>query len=562
MARGHVMLLPRQDYYKWVRAVQKYALHYGVGITPDPQKLAGQEVVSVIASPNGYPREGDILRWLKMTYPDLLIDYIRTDSQFKLVELLDVRIAEDKPYGRLIGEGDGQDALPRFSKDRLYLFWPTDYETVLQPFGANSELYVTYGLPGHEGIDIRAPHGSNVYACADGEVYLVEDGAHEHNYGVHVRIRHATGHRTIYAHLDKVLVKVGEQVKARQLIGRADSSGNSTGNHLHLTLKKDGASERGETDYPLDIIDPTPFLVYHHQEAEVMEALGMKPASGRLDVYAWSRPCLVGVNSRVGGTMQESDFDAIQQARLEAATIYSHTPNQTIQRLRQINPDIFLLGRINLPLGGVPLSGRKWAELAYPDLYRLSKLGVQYFQVQHAPNLQRNGWRTAWNSGEGFGDWWMEAVSALRTQFSQARFGFPGVSPGGQVSGQRMDAEVFLDGADQAMMEADWLGVNCYWNSEGAMNSLEFGRSYQRLRDCYPDKLIFITEFGNLNPYTNASVKGREYRKYLTDLRDLPGIAAAFGQVVSAAEGYNALVWRNEAGQVNRIAEEVGNREF
>ena len=97
MARGHILLLPRQDYYKWVRAVQKYALHFGVGITPDPQKAAGQQIVSVVAVPNGYPKEGDILRWLKMRNPGLLIDYIYTDSQFKLVEMLDARMMRGEP---------------------------------------------------------------------------------------------------------------------------------------------------------------------------------------------------------------------------------------------------------------------------------------------------------------------------------------------------------------------------------------------------------------------------------------------------------------------------------
>jgi hypothetical protein len=562
MARGHILLLPRQDYYKWVRAVQNYALHFGVGITPDPQKVTEQHIVSVIAVPNGYPKEGDILRWLKMHNPDLLIDYIYTDSQFKLVEMLDARIMRGEPYGELIGKDSDQVVLPRYPKDRLYLFWPTDYGTILQPFGVNPELYISYGLPGHEGIDIRAPHGANVYACADGEVYLVEDGHNQHNYGVQVRIRHTTGHRTIYAHLDKVLVKLGEKVKARQLIGRADSTGNSTGNHLHLTLKKDHATEKGETDYPLDIIDPTPFLVYKHQEAEVLEALGMTSRTRRMDAYAWSWPCLVGLNSRVGGTLQETDFSVIQQARIEAVTVYNHTSTENIQRLRSDNPNIFLMARLTQPFGGGGISGKQWAEVIYPDIFRLSKLGIQYFEIQHTPNLQQNGWRTAWNSGEGFGLWWVEAVGALRSQFPQVQFGFPGVSLGGQVSGQRMDANVFLDGADQYMMEADWLGVNCYWNSEGTMNSLDFGRSYQRLRDRYPDKLIFITEFGNINPYSNASVKGREYRKYLENLHHLPGIAAAFGQVVSATQGYDPLVWRNETGQINRIAEEVGKRDF
>ncbi|MBN2045588.1 MAG: M23 family metallopeptidase [Anaerolineales bacterium] len=560
MAAGHIILLPRQDYYKWVRAVQKYALHFGVGITPDPQKVADQQVATVIAPPNGYPKEGDILLWLKMRYPNILIDYIFCDSQFKLVEMLDARIRRGKPYGKLIGMDNQPGALPLYRKDRLYLFWPTDYGTILQPFGANQELYMQYGLPGHEGVDIRAPHGANVYACADGEVYLVENRHDQHNYGVHVRIRHSTGYRTIYAHLERALVRVGEQVKARQLIGRADSTGNSSGNHLHLTLKKDGATERGETDYPLDIIDPTPFLVYKHQEAEVFEALGMRPVGSRLEAYPWSWPCLVGLNSRLGGTMQEIDFEVLQQARIEAVTIYRHTSKETIQRVRAVDPSIFLLARMNLDFRGIVLTGRQWAERMYPDFTRLSDLGIQYFEIQHMPNLQQNGWRTIWNSGEAFGAWWEEATGVVREQFPQARFGFPGVLPGGQIPGLRMDGGIFMDGADQAMMKADWLGVNCFWNSEGMMDSPEFGRGYLRLRERYPHKLIFITEFANINPYTNPNVKGREYRKYLESLRNQPGIGAAFAQVVSAARGYDALVWRNESGLVNRIAEEVGNR--
>ena len=51
-------------------------------------------------------------------------------------------------------------------------------------------------------------------------------------------------------------------MQAGQVIGLADSTGASVGSHLHLTLKRDGATDRGETDYPKDILDPTPFLLW------------------------------------------------------------------------------------------------------------------------------------------------------------------------------------------------------------------------------------------------------------------------------------------------------------
>lgn len=562
MAKGHILLLPRMDYYKWVRAVQKYALHYGVGITPDPQRAADKEVVTVISAPNSYPQQGDIVKWLKSRYPQLLVDVIYVDSPGMLIPILDERLEQGRPYEKREGLKAGHDMLPKFRKDRLYLFWPTDYRTVLQPFGAHPEIYMQYGLPGHEGIDIRAPYGTNVYACAEGEVYLVEDGTNEHNYGRQVRIRHPKGYRTIYAHLERVLVRVGDKVKPRQLIGRADSTGNSTGNHLHLTLKKDHATERGETDYPLDIIDPTPYLVYQHQEAEVLEALGLSLPDGRMEAFAWSRPCLVGLNSRAGGTMQEADYAVVEKARIEAVRIYNHTPDAAIQRLRQIQPEVFLLARMTHPFSEGALTGKAWAAALSADFARLIDQGVQYFELQHAPNLQQFGWRTAWRSGEEFGEWWMEAAASLRSRFPAARFGFPGISPGGQVPGQRMDADVFIDGADLAMTLADWIGVHCYWNSEAELNARSHGRYVEVVRQNYPDKLLFITEFGNYNRYTNSNVKGREYREFYKRLRGSSGIGAAFAQVVSASKGYDALAWRTEHGVTNQIADEVGAREF
>ena len=562
MAKKQILLLPRMDYYKWVRAVQKYALHFGIGITPDPGKTSDHDVVTVISAPNSYPQHGDIEMWLKTRYPDLLIEVLHVDRPASLIPILDERIMSEESYDRSLGVKSDDDILPRFAKDRLYLFWPTDYGTILQPFGAHSEIYMQYGLPGHEGIDIRAPHGSNVYACAEGEVYLVDDGTHQHNYGRQVRIRHPEGYRTIYAHLERTLVKVGDKVKPRQLIGRADSTGNSTGNHLHLTLKKDHATDKGETDYPLDIIDPTPFLVYPHMEAEVIDALGISLSESREAAYPWSQPCLVGLNSRVGGSMQEVDFNVAAQARIEAVRIYNHTSVRTIQRLRQVNPEMFFLARMTYPFDTGRVSGREWAAALHSDFSRLFDQGVHYFEIQHAPNLAQFGWRMAWTSGEEFGDWWMDAVATLGKSFPEARFGFPGISPGGQVPGQRMDAEVFTDGADQAMVRADWLGVHCFWRAEAEMNARGLGRNYEVIRERYPDKLLFITEFGNHNLYTNPNVKGREYVKYYQILRHQPGIGAAFSQVVSAARGFQALIWRNEAGEPTRIVEEVGARKF
>lgn len=146
------------------------------------------------------------------------------------------------------------------SQNLFYLSWPTDYKVVTQGFGLHPEWYNKYGLPGHEGVDIQAPMNSNVYACAPGKVSQVIY-SETHAYGNHIRIQHEKGFQTIYAHLQSIAVTPLQDVKRKELIGQADSTGNSTGSHLHLTLKNLGATARGETVFPNDIINPEPFLI-------------------------------------------------------------------------------------------------------------------------------------------------------------------------------------------------------------------------------------------------------------------------------------------------------------
>lgn len=97
------------------------------------------------------------------------------------------------------------------------------------------------------GIDWAVSSGSPVLAAADGVVSAVRNDAT--GYGVHVRIQHDEGYLTIYAHLMDYNVRVGDKVKAGQVIGRSDNTGNSTGPHLHFELRKNNVA-----------VDPAPLL--------------------------------------------------------------------------------------------------------------------------------------------------------------------------------------------------------------------------------------------------------------------------------------------------------------
>lgn len=143
----------------------------------------------------------------------------------------------------------------------ITFLWPTDYKVVTQAFGINPQFYSQYNLPGHEGIDMRAPTNSPIYAAWGGTVIRNEDhGAYGWSVRTEAVIRGET-YEFVYAHFaNPAKFKVGAMVKKGDIIGDADSTGNSTGSHLHFSLKKRGATASGETDYSWDLIDPTQFF--------------------------------------------------------------------------------------------------------------------------------------------------------------------------------------------------------------------------------------------------------------------------------------------------------------
>ncbi|MCO5725957.1 M23 family metallopeptidase [Robiginitalea marina] len=91
----------------------------------------------------------------------------------------------------------------------------------------------------HWGMDFTAPRGTPVYASGDGEVSRADNRAS--GYGKHVRIEHGYGYMTLYAHLSRYNVKVGQQVKRGDLIGFVGSTGRSEAPHLHYEVWKDGS---------------------------------------------------------------------------------------------------------------------------------------------------------------------------------------------------------------------------------------------------------------------------------------------------------------------------------
>lgn len=90
----------------------------------------------------------------------------------------------------------------------------------------------------HYGTDLNLNTGDPVYSGFDGIVRI--KSYDRYGYGYYIVIRHKNGLETVYGHLSKQLVDIGQEVKAGDIIGKGGSTGRSTGSHLHYELRYRG----------------------------------------------------------------------------------------------------------------------------------------------------------------------------------------------------------------------------------------------------------------------------------------------------------------------------------
>ena len=86
----------------------------------------------------------------------------------------------------------------------------------------------------HYGIDLKVHRGDTVRCAFDGTVRITR---RDRGYGYFVVVRHDNGLETLYGHLNKILVKNDQKIKAGQAVGMGGNTGRSTGYHLHLEFR-------------------------------------------------------------------------------------------------------------------------------------------------------------------------------------------------------------------------------------------------------------------------------------------------------------------------------------
>ncbi len=142
-------------------------------------------------------------------------------------------LIEDLEKKRLVAVDRERRGLYNLDKAIGLLRWPVEGQ-VITGFGSNYNPDLGTKIISN-GIDISAGKGTLVYSVAPGRV---EFSDWWQSYGKMVIVSHSHGYYTLYAHLSRVLVKVGKDIREGDVIGEVGDTGSLTGPYLHFEVRK------------------------------------------------------------------------------------------------------------------------------------------------------------------------------------------------------------------------------------------------------------------------------------------------------------------------------------
>ena len=159
------------------------------------------------------------------------IEVAKTDVNNKITETLEKQEAEKQAEEAAKKAQEELDAMPEINGIKIAT--KPISGTITSRYGESSRLRKST----HTGLDISATTGTDIKAVASGTVTCAK---YSGSYGNLVKIDHGNGVETWYGHTSKMYVKVGQEVKAGDVIVAVGSTGNSTGPHLHLEIRING----------------------------------------------------------------------------------------------------------------------------------------------------------------------------------------------------------------------------------------------------------------------------------------------------------------------------------
>jgi len=356
---------------------------------------------------------------------------------------------------------------------------------------------------------------------------------------------------------------------------QATKDPNTVGNlpaPVTVTIVDTGASYPGQGDIRAWFGQTLPQVAVDYVRVADAEQL-KSTLQGRIDsnvavpeikiTYPWpAGKCLVGLHGRADGPQMDADFDVMRRARLESVKLLSWAPPEDFDRVRALNPKMFVLVRLFTKIGAPDQFSDFFVAEVQDAMARFYQRGVRYFEIHNEPNLKLEGWGSSWADGSAFNRFFIEVRNKLKAKFPEALFGYPGLSPDGFPMPERTNDIVFLDQCREAVQLSDWIGAHCYWTNPDEMRSEKGGMSFMEFRKRFPEKLIFITEFSNPANWVGRAEKAHQYVQYYELLRNVPGLGAAFCFLSSASAQFPHEAWWDENGAISEIPDVVGGRKY
>lgn len=204
---------------------------------------------------------------------------------------------------------------------------------------------------------------------------------------------------------------------------------------------------------------------------------------------------------------------------------------------------IHFLARLFYPVNGGVVTPEEFVHSVRNSALALYAAGVSRFEVHNEPNLEVEGCGSQWVTPERFAAWYNKVVILLRPDMPDAKFGWPGLSPGSVIDGVRLYSDTdFFNRAFPLVTDCQWIGVHRYWvdGMDGAMReavNVSAWANRQRLP-------VVVTEFSNPAPNCDKAAKGREYLHFW---KYCDGIEAIYSFVESSSGPFQAEAWRGSA---------------
>jgi murein DD-endopeptidase MepM/ murein hydrolase activator NlpD len=251
------MLEIKEEYRSYTLAVKKILNEYNAmkeqageapAQDPDPEKdsfiIVNREPGYLKQSSINYARKQNLEFLLKNVDPNEWVDY---NDQIKKKSTAPISNGKKKRKTRRKNSGQQpptyyKEAFLNVPKDFNFA-WPINRSQfwLSSFYGPRRKLDKSWGF--HHGIDMAACKGTPIIAAADGIV--IE--AHFHpGYGNTILISHSSKYKTRYAHLDKILVSVGQKIEQGTLIGKVGATGavrkkkGRDASHLHFEIYAHG----------------------------------------------------------------------------------------------------------------------------------------------------------------------------------------------------------------------------------------------------------------------------------------------------------------------------------